>query len=141
MPLNTFQNFRGTFHNISFKLIYVNGLANGWLLLTVVTKRFILKMTGLLYRTLKCIDKLSSVWVSLVAFCLALPVQSQQQKHSNFPSNMFKINNKDSKTSFLQLLWCFLLLTLNTFCTLVCYNWWIWTNRCQLGQRNNSFRQ
>ena len=48
-----------------------------------------------------------------------LLVQSQQLKHQNNVWNMFKVNNKDSRTTSLTLFWCF-------HCRL-------WTSKCRLG--------
>ena len=85
--------------------------------MTVVTKSFILKVTGLLCPTLKRIDKF---WI----ICLF----KINKRNTNNVSNMFK-NNKDTGTILLTFVLVFLLLSLNIFRTLFYwYNSWIWTN-------------
>ena len=57
-----------------------------------------------------------------------LLVQSQQWKHQNNMWNLFKVNNKDTRTTSLTLLF-----TLNRFHILHwCFYCWIWTGSCWL---------
>ena len=85
--------------------------------MTVVTKSFILKVTGLLCPTLKRIDKFRIICLFKI-----------NKRNTNNVSNMFK-NNKDTGTILLTFVLVFLLLSLNIFRTLFYwYNSWIWTN-------------
>ena len=85
-------------------------LENRQRLLTVVTKGFILKVTGLLYPNLQQKNRFRVWW-----YCFFLVfgfhwlysfqhsnVQSQQQKHLKNMSNMLKNNNKDTSMTALR---------------------------------------
>ena len=66
-------------------------IGNGWkLLLTVVTQNFVLNETGLLNLTLKLIDKFIPSGIQMF--------KVSKKTHWN-KSNMFKVNNKDTRTT------------------------------------------
>ena len=112
----------GTFWNSLWQQI-----GNSWKLLrTVVTKSFVLNVSGLLDPTLKCMPSIPS------------------------DIYLFKLSKKDTRTMcqlYLKLRISapercqgLLLLTLNMFCSLF-YCYYYWTNKCRLGLRKFSFRQ
>ena len=58
-----------------------------------------------------------------------LLVQSQQWKPQNNMGNLFKVNNKDTRTTSIRIL-----LTCNRFHSFFCYFLnWLWTNKYRLG--------
>ena len=64
-----------------------------------------------------------------------LLAQNQQWKHQKNVRNLFKFNNKDTRTTPLISFWSSLMLTLNRFHRLFwCFNWWFWKSKCQLGK-------
>ena len=47
---------------------------------------------------------------------------------------LFKVSNKDNRTTSITLFWCFHLLTWNRFHTLIwSFHCWLWANKCWLG--------
>ena len=50
--------------------------------------------------------------------------------------NLFRVNNKDTRTMSIDVVLMFSLLTLNRFHTLIwCFRCWLWTSKCRLGRR------
>ena len=96
--------------------------------MAVVTESFILNVTGLLDLTLKHIDKL---------FHLAFTCSNSGKKIPETCQLYSKLTTKTPEQCLVLLL-----LTLNIFHSLFYYYYsWIWTNKCQLGLKNYSFRQ
>ena len=70
----------------------------------------------------------STAWIMKHFHLTFAVVQSQQWKHQNIVSNLFKVNNKDTRTRSITSI------TLNRFHTLYwCLYCWILTSECRLG--------
>ena len=68
-----------------------------------------------------------------------LLVQSQEWKHQKDMWNLFKANNKDTRTTSMTLVSCPHLLALNRFHTLFySFYGWLWTNDFRFGSHNVS---